>query len=181
MERPRSARLGRWLSAPYGPRRGCLLGCQEPDRAACIPNRRTSALDLGGDDTTASPSETRRPDVSGGSSAGFSADRSSARRRCGDTHWIDVCGAGSWFCTDRLAAAGVTYAGRRHDGSQVLCHHAHFRRRVQIERGWRRQLSRRPATVSRLLWSLCHCWHRLPPSPTCHPAWHLRCSYSRCA
>jgi catechol 2,3-dioxygenase-like lactoylglutathione lyase family enzyme len=30
-------------------------------------------------------------------------------------HWVEVCGVGPWFYTDRLPVTGFTYAGRRYD------------------------------------------------------------------
>jgi hypothetical protein len=30
-------------------------------------------------------------------------------------HWVDVCGVGPWYYTDKLAVTGFTYRGRRHD------------------------------------------------------------------
>ncbi len=34
-------------------------------------------------------------------------------------HWVDVCGVGPWFHTDRLAFSSFTYRGQRHDGIHV--------------------------------------------------------------
>jgi catechol 2,3-dioxygenase-like lactoylglutathione lyase family enzyme len=31
-------------------------------------------------------------------------------------HWVEVCGVGPWFYTDRLALTAFTYAGKRYDG-----------------------------------------------------------------
>ena len=30
-------------------------------------------------------------------------------------HWVEVCGVGPWFYTDRLAVTAFTYNGKRHD------------------------------------------------------------------
>ena len=30
-------------------------------------------------------------------------------------HWVEVCGVGPWFYTDRLAVTAFTYAGERYD------------------------------------------------------------------
>ena len=29
-------------------------------------------------------------------------------------HWVEVCGIGPWFYTDRLPVTGFTYAGQRY-------------------------------------------------------------------
>ena len=34
-------------------------------------------------------------------------------------HWVEVCGVGPWFYTDRLAVTAFTYAGRRYDDIHV--------------------------------------------------------------
>jgi hypothetical protein len=34
-------------------------------------------------------------------------------------HWIEVCGVGPWFYTDRLAVTGFTYAGQRYEDIHV--------------------------------------------------------------
>ncbi len=34
-------------------------------------------------------------------------------------HWVDVCGVGPWFHTDRLALTTFTYRGQRHDDIHV--------------------------------------------------------------
>lgn len=34
-------------------------------------------------------------------------------------HWIEVCGVGPWFYTDRLAVTAFTYAGKRYDDIHV--------------------------------------------------------------
>jgi catechol 2,3-dioxygenase-like lactoylglutathione lyase family enzyme len=34
-------------------------------------------------------------------------------------HWVDVCGVGPWFHTDRLAFSTFTYRGRRYDDIHV--------------------------------------------------------------
>ena len=34
-------------------------------------------------------------------------------------HWVDVCGVGPWFHTDRLAFSSFTYRGRRYDDIHV--------------------------------------------------------------
>ena len=34
-------------------------------------------------------------------------------------HWIDVCGVGPWFYTDRLALTSFSYRGKRADGIHV--------------------------------------------------------------
>jgi catechol 2,3-dioxygenase-like lactoylglutathione lyase family enzyme len=31
-------------------------------------------------------------------------------------HWVDVCGVGPWFYTDRLPVTSFSYRGARHDG-----------------------------------------------------------------
>ena len=30
-------------------------------------------------------------------------------------HWVEVCGVGPWFYTDKLAVDAFTYRGQRHD------------------------------------------------------------------
>ena len=34
-------------------------------------------------------------------------------------HWVDVCGVGPWFHTDRLAFSSFTYRGKRYDDIHV--------------------------------------------------------------
>lgn len=34
-------------------------------------------------------------------------------------HWVEVCGVGPWYYTDRLALTGFTYAGKRYDDIHV--------------------------------------------------------------
>ena len=34
-------------------------------------------------------------------------------------HWVEVCGVGPWFYTDRLPVTGFTYAGRRYDDVHI--------------------------------------------------------------
>jgi hypothetical protein len=34
-------------------------------------------------------------------------------------HWIEVCGVGPWYYTDRLALTGFTYGGKRYDDIHV--------------------------------------------------------------
>lgn len=34
-------------------------------------------------------------------------------------HWIDVCGIGPWFYTDKLALTEFSYRGERHDGMHM--------------------------------------------------------------
>ena len=34
-------------------------------------------------------------------------------------HWVEVCGIGPWFYTDRLPVTGFAYAGRRYDDVHI--------------------------------------------------------------
>jgi len=34
-------------------------------------------------------------------------------------HWVQVCGVGPWFYTDRLPVTDFTYAGRRYDDVHI--------------------------------------------------------------
>jgi hypothetical protein len=34
-------------------------------------------------------------------------------------HWVEVCGVGPWFYTDRLLVTGFTYAGQRYDDVHI--------------------------------------------------------------
>jgi catechol 2,3-dioxygenase-like lactoylglutathione lyase family enzyme len=34
-------------------------------------------------------------------------------------HWVEVCGVGPWFYTDRLPVTGFTYGGRRYDDVHI--------------------------------------------------------------
>jgi hypothetical protein len=34
-------------------------------------------------------------------------------------HWVEVCGVGPWFYTERLAVTQFTYAGRRYDDVHI--------------------------------------------------------------